>query len=53
MTKCIGILLFLMIHLNHLHLSCSVSWWTCSYETVQFKTTYKEAYAYVNRFRNH
>lgn len=49
MTKCIGILLFLMMHLNHSHLlSCTVSWWTQSYETVQFKTTYKEVYACVN-----
>jgi len=49
MTKCIGILLFLMMHLNHPHLvSCSVSWWTHCYETVQFKTIYKEVYAYVH-----
>lgn len=49
MTKCIGILLFLMMHLNHSHhLSCSVSWWTHSYERVQLKTTYKEVYACIN-----
>lgn len=49
MTKCIGILLLLMMHLNHSHLlNCSVSWWIHSFERVQFKTTYRGVYACVN-----
>lgn len=49
MTKCTGILLFLMMHLNHsIFMSCSVSWWTHSYERVPFKTIYKDVYVCVN-----